>query len=173
MPTTFHLRVWTRFLAPVEAVWAQKTDPAAIQAEFAPWASFRLADVDGLKRALAGEVPASLKATFRPAGFPIGFDWPITIDQCVPGERFRDRSVNRLYSRFEHEHVIESTPDGCRWIDILTFVPTAPLQKLAAIATRRMFIHRHAVAARRLPSDPQATGIGMLRVLVEAEEPVG
>jgi hypothetical protein len=49
-------------------------------------------------------------------------------------------------------------------------VSRSPLQKLSAIATQRVFQHRHAVAAKRLPTDPQATGVAVLRVLVEGEE---
>ena len=51
MATTFHLRVWTRFFAPLEDVWALKTDPAAIQAELQPWSSFSIKDGDALRRA--------------------------------------------------------------------------------------------------------------------------
>jgi ligand-binding SRPBCC domain-containing protein len=169
MPTTFHLRVWTRFLAPVADVWAQKTDPAAISAEFAPWASVRFADEAALKRALAGQVPAEIAGTIRLFGSPVGVSWPTTLSAIEPGRSFRDSSRNSLYSRWEHEHLFEATPDGCRYIDVVTFVPNGPFQKAAAIATRRLFVHRHTVAARQLPADKQATGVGVLRVMVEAE----
>lgn len=165
MPTTFHLRVWTRFLAPVKEVWAIKTDMKALSEEFEPWCTFRA----------AGEVPADpfvgpgqFQARFGVLGLPI-LPWPIDLKEVVPQERFVDHSQNALYSRFEHQHLFEETPDGCRYIDAVTFVPTLPAQKLSAILTQRVFRHRHQVAARRLPTDPQVTGISVLRVLVEAE----
>ena len=107
MPTTFHLRVWTRFLVP------------------------------------ATEARTGLPAEPGPPG--------------------------GVYARFEHARTLEDTPDGCRCIDAITFTPALPAQKLIAILTRRWWVFLHKSAARRLRADPQATGIGMLRVLVEAE----
>ncbi len=169
MPTTFHLRVWTRFLAPVEAVWALKTDPSAIAAEFRPTMRFCMAE-GGLARALAGPLPADIDARLRVGPFPPGFAWPLRIEAVETHARIRDTSTNALYSRFEHEHLFETTPDGCRFIDALTFVSRAPTQKLFAILTKRMFEQRHRVAALRLPTDPQATAVSVLRVLVEDED---
>lgn len=172
-PTAFHLRVWTRFYAPVEAVWAQKTDPAALAEEFRPFARFVSDEPDRVARALRGEVPMEIHARLQPGGVPPGIAWPLRVEAVEEGRRFRDTSVNALFSRFEHEHLFEETPDGCRYVDAVTFVPRNPLQKATAIATRRFFIHRHHVAARRLPTDPQATGVAMLRVLVEGEAAAG
>jgi ligand-binding SRPBCC domain-containing protein len=170
MPTTFHLRVWTRFFVPVEEVWAVKTDPERVSAEFFPFASMRWKDVGAARQALSGvTLPAELQATVSLPFAPVGVPWPIRLDAFERGVRFRDTSVNALYSRFEHEHVFEKTSDGCRYVDIVTFTPTAPLQKLAAIATRRLFVHRHNVVARQLAADPQVTGVGVLRVMVEEE----
>ena len=168
MPTTFHLRVWTRFLASAEDVWALKTDPSAIGAEFGPLASFRFTDPAAVSRALAGEAPVDVPARFGPVGMPL-IAWPARIEAVEPGKSFRDTSTNALFSRWEHDHLVEATPDGCRYIDAITFVSTTPTQKLTAIVTQRLFQHRHAVAARRLPTDPQATGVAVLRVLVEQD----
>jgi ligand-binding SRPBCC domain-containing protein len=168
MPTTFHLRVWTRFLAPVEEVWALKTDPRAIVAEFRPH-GFSMAETD-LAAALAGKVPADIAATFRFGGIPPGISWPIRLESVVEHQRYRDTSTNALYSRWEHDHVFETTPDGCRYVDAVTFTSTAPLQKLFAILTKRTFERRHRIAAKRIATDPQATAVSVLRVLVEAEE---
>ena len=165
MRTTFHLRVWTRFLAPGAEVWKLKTDLAALSAEFRPWAAFGGVDPG----ALNGPVPSQHLAKLRPLGLPGGFAWPLTLEVVEPEVRFRDTSTSALFSRFEHDHVFEPTPDGCRYIDVVTFTPTFPAQKLAAIMTRRMFVHHHTVAAKRLPTDPQATAVGMLRVMVEEE----
>lgn len=169
MPTTFHLRVWTRFLAPVADVWRIKTDPALLAEEFAPYGSNGLTHTDVLQRALAGEVPASGEGTLRIGGF-VPVAWPVTITEVTHHASFRDTSVNKLFSRYEHEHLFEETPDGCRYVDAITFVSTAPAQKLTAILVKRLFEHRHRVAAKRLPTDPEATGIAMLRVLVEDED---
>ncbi len=169
MPTTFHLRVWTRFLAPVEDVWRLKTDPGALAAEFRPLASFCVKDGDALRRALDGQVPAQLDASFRLARLlPVA--WPLRMESVVAGVSYRDTSTNRLFSRFEHDHLFEPTPDGCRYVDAVTFVSTIPAQKATAILTKRLFEHRHAVAAKRLPTDPEATGVAVLRVLVEDED---
>lgn len=169
MPTAFHLRVWTRFLAPRERVWLQKTDPAALAEEFRPYARFTVADRDALARALHGEVPQDVAARLLPGGLPPGVPWPLHVDRFEVGRMYRDTSVNALFSRFEHEHLFEDTKDGCRYTDAVTFVPTLPLQKATAIAVQRFFQHRHRVAARRLATDPQATGVAVLRVLVEAD----
>lgn len=168
MPTTFHLRVWTRFLAPLEDVWKLKTDPAAIAAEFRPYHSFSMND-EAIRAALGGDVPADIPASFR-VGRMVPIAWPIHLAAAQHHVSYRDTSTNQLFSRFEHDHLFEVTPDGCRYIDAVTFVSTVPAQKLTAILLKRMFEHRHAVAARALPTDPQATGISVLRVLVEAEE---
>lgn len=107
MATTFHLRVWTRFLQPVEEVQRHVQQ--------------------------APQNPAKL-----------------------------------LYTDFHHETLFEPSPDGCRYVDSLTFTPALPLQKLTAILTRRIFMHRHRLLAKNLASDPQATAIGVLRVKVES-----
>lgn len=168
MATTFQLRVWTRFLAPLEDVWALKTDPATIQAEFRPWMSFCLPQGDAFARALGGGVPADLACSLR-LGRVLPIAWPARVESVVKQQSFRDTSTNALYSRFEHDHLFEVTPDGCRYIDSVTFTSTSPAQKWFAIATQRAFQHRHTVAAKRLPTDPQATAVAVLRILVEEE----
>ena len=167
MPTTFHLRVWTRFLAPVEEVWRIKTDPRLIAAEFSPWFSF--AAVGGPPAEPLAH-PGHFDARFGPRGLPL-FNWPIDLQTVDRPRRFVDCSQNRLYTRFDHEHLFELTPEGCRYIDAVTFTPALPAQKLTAILTQRMFLHRHRNAARQLATDPQATAVAVLRVLVEAETP--
>lgn len=163
MATPFLLRVWTRFLAPVEDVWRLKTDPKQISAEFFPFASFRL---EGELRTEVGR----MSARFGPPGLPL-MPWPVELERWEEGKIFVDSSENLLYSKFRHEHIFEATPDGCRYIDQVNFSGTLPTQKLAAIALQRLFQHRHRVAAKKLPSDPQATAIAVLRVLLENEAP--
>jgi ligand-binding SRPBCC domain-containing protein len=169
MATTFHLRVWTRFLAPVEDVWRLKTDGAALAAEFRPFWSFRVDDAEAYARAFAEGRPHEADGRLCPRGWPIGVRWPLRMESVEPGVSYRDTSQNRLYRRFEHTHLFEPTPDGCRYVDAVTFTPALPAQKLAAILTRRFFVHRHQVAATRLKADPQATGTSVLRVLVEQD----
>lgn len=169
MPTTFHLRVWTRFLAPVDDVWRLKTDPAALAAEFRPYWSFRVKDAEAHARAFAEGRASEVEGRLCPRGWPVGLRWPLRVEAVEPGVSYRDSSANRLYTRFEHTHLFEPTPDGCRYVDVVTFTPALPAQKIAAILTRRFFVHRHHVAAARLPADPQATGTSVLRVLVEQE----
>lgn len=165
--TTFHLRVWTRYFASVEQVWAFKTDPRRLAEEFRPYLIFLLRDTDALRRAWHGE-PGEVRARL----LPLGVCWPLRVEEVDAPHRFRDTSQNRLYARFEHEHIFEPTPDGCRYIDVVTFTPTLPLQKLTAILTRRLFVHRHRVAARHLPADARTVGTSVLRVsLVDEPEP--
>lgn len=165
MPTTFHLRVWTRFLAPVEEVWRLKTDLGQIAAEFAPLLSFRLPkELSGLSADAPPPMPLGpLPARLGPPGLPL-LPWPLTVAEVDPRRRYVDTSANALYRDWRHEHRFEPTPDGCRYIDAVTFTPALPAQKLAAILTRRLFLHRHLRASRLLPADPQATAVGVLRV---------
>lgn len=168
MPAAFHLRVWTRFFATPEQVWALKTDPAALAAEFRPYLWFT-ADADAMSRAFAGPLPAVVPAKLRPFGLPIGITWPVHLRQAKRPEAYTDTSENRLYSRFSHVHQIEVTPDGCRYIDAVTFAPRMG-SKPVALLTERLFKHRHRVSAKALKADPQATAVSVLRVLIEEEE---
>lgn len=166
--TTFHLRVWTRFLVPVEAVWQLKTDRSWIEAEFAPH-RFRLGGEGPLEGLAGAPLPLRVESSLAFFGVLPPISWPTELVEWVPRERFRDRSSNRLFREFDHLHLFEPTPDGCRYIDAVTFTPALPAQKLTAILTRRLFLARHRAAARRLKADPQATAVGVLRVLVEGE----
>lgn len=168
MPTTFQLRVWTRFFASPDEVWALKTDPAALADEFRPYFRFS-ADAEAMRRAFAGALPADIQAKLRPMGLPIGLSWPVHLSEATRPETYTDSSENKLYSRFSHQHRIELTPDGCRYIDHVVFRPRL-LSKPVALLTERLFKHRHRVSGARLDSDPQATGVSVLRVLVEEEE---
>jgi ligand-binding SRPBCC domain-containing protein len=169
MPTSFLLRVWTRFYATPEEVWAIKTDPEALAAEFQPWLRFSM-DGEALRRAIEGGGGGEVASTLRPLGLPFGVGWPIRLGPATRPVAYSDSSENRIFSRFQHQHSIERTGDGCRYVDAVTFAPRM-LPKAVGLMTERLFRHRHAVAARRLKSDPQATGVSVLRVLVEEEQP--
>ncbi len=163
MSTTFHLRVWTRFFAPPEAVWALKSDPVAIEAEFPLWAPFSIGDKAALLAGLGGALPVSMQGRIGPLA------WPYTVDELEPGRRFRDVSTNALFSRWEHQHIVEATPDGARYIDAVTFTPALPGPKFVAIAVKQLFVARHQAAARKLPADALTVGVHVLRVLIEDE----
>ena len=168
--TAFRLRVWTRYFTTPAAVWAYKTDPERIQAELRPWLSLRLADPDALRAALtAGQTALETTARLTPPGIA----WPLQIQLVTPGACFEDRSENALFSRFEHRHTVEETPDGSRYIDDVVFQPRLPAAKLAAILTQRLFVHRHRVAAQHLPADARTVGTSILRVLIEEQEGFG
>ena len=167
MPTAFLLRVWTRFFASPEEVWAAKTDPVALAKEFRPYLSFS-ADAEAMSRAFQSGVPTDIPAKLRPLGLPLGISWPVRIGEVRRPELYSDTSENKIYSRFSHVHSIEVTPDGCRYIDAVTFAPRA-FPKATALLTERLFRHRHRVSAKSLSADPQATGVTVLRVLIEEE----
>lgn len=155
--TTFHLRVWTRFFAPPERVWAMKTDPAALAAEFPAWAPFSVGDTAAFAAALAQARP--LEGQGRLGVLP----WPVALTAVDPGRSFTDTSSNALYSRWEHQHIVEPTGDGARYIDAVTFTPRLPA-KLSAILTQRFFIQRHVRAAAAIDADARTVGVSVLRV---------
>ncbi|MFT5685522.1 MAG: ligand-binding SRPBCC domain-containing protein [Myxococcota bacterium] len=165
--TTFRLRVWTRYFSPPEKVWAVKTDPDCLAAELRPWLRFSVSDADGLLAAVRSGDSAESEARL------LGIRWPIHLTGSTPGEQYADTSTNALFSRFEHTHVFEPTPDGCRYIDDVVFTPALPANKLTAILTRRLFVHRHRVVAQRLPADLKTIGTSILRVLLEEEADFG
>ena len=162
MPTTFHLRVWTRFFAPPDRVWALKSDPAAIEAEFPLWAPFSLGDKAALAAAIAAG-QGELRGRLGP------LPWPLRLVGVQPGQSFEDRSENALFSRWEHVHTVEPTPDGARYIDAVTFTPALPGPKFVAIGVKGLFVARHRAAARHLPADALTVGVHVLRVLIEDE----
>jgi ligand-binding SRPBCC domain-containing protein len=158
MPTTFHLRVWTRFLVPVEEAWAWRV--GQLPAELGPWRErFALGGGSVPEAELPPEVTTKLG--------PVGPSWPVRVTAIEPGARWLDTSENALYARFSHEHLFEPTPDGCRYVDAVTFTPRGRAQKLAALLTQRIFQQRHRAAAKVLTADAQATAVSVLRVRVE------
>jgi len=161
MSTAFRLLVWTRYFASVEAVWSLKTDPVALADEFRPYVFFHMKKTDEFSTAMAQGQPFAAEARLM----PWGIRWPMKMEEVVPHVRFRDTSSNRLYKNFEHVHLFEETSDGCRYIDQVTFTPALPANKLIAIFTKRLFEHRHRVAAGRLSADRRTIGVSVLRTL--------
>jgi ligand-binding SRPBCC domain-containing protein len=155
--TRWRLRVWTRFFESPERVWERKTDLDAIEAEFPRWLPFSV-PADQRAAVFAGE-PAL--ARFGP------LSWPLQVREQVAGQRYVDTSENALYAEFIHEHSIEPSSDGCRYIDDVVFVPRFA-SKLVAIATAHTFVLRHRRAARGLDADARTVGTRVLR----CEEPM-
>ncbi len=165
---SWRLTVWTRFRAPVEAVWDLKTDPLALAREFLPWIRVEAKDVDGLRRALRqtgkGTFPGRVTG---PLGL-IGVAWPFSIQGTEPPRWYRDGSSNLLYADFQHEHRFEPIPGGgCRYVDEVVFTPRAGPSRLSAELTRALFVHRHHRAARELPVEPDAVAHTWLRPALE------
>ncbi len=167
MSRRFHLLCWTRFLAPLDQVWALKTDPQTLLDEFRPWLSLQARDLAATKRLLRGEgVPGQVDTRLRLFGVLPGSNWPLRIERYAPLESYVDTSENPLYAAWHHSHLFEPTADGVRYIDAVDFTPREGLPAgLVARATARLFVHRHRRAARHLPTDARATGVAMLREL--------
>jgi ligand-binding SRPBCC domain-containing protein len=162
LSTVYSLRVWTRFLASPEAVWALKTDPAQLTREFRPYGHLTMpeADISRMRAALDAGGSCSAEARLWPAGMR----WPMHLTVLEPGRRYRDTSTNALYRVFEHTHILEPGADGTRYVDAVRFEPAIAPSAVVARMTRIMFEHRHRVAARSLPTDPAVVGISVLRV---------
>jgi ligand-binding SRPBCC domain-containing protein len=168
--TTFHLRVWTRFFDPLERVWAVKTDPDVMRAEFPPGFSFDVDDPAALKRAFDAAEAVTVSGRFGALLLGPGrLPWPVRLEAVEPLRRYRDTSENALFTRFEHEHLFQETVDGTRYIDAVTFTPRLPAAKATAILMQRVFAHRHRVAARHLQPDTRTVGTAVLRVLGDDE----
>ena len=162
MSTTFYLRVWTRFFDPPERVWAVKTSAECFQQEFPALASFQLDHAAALEAVQQGRT-AELGGRF------LGVDWPVSIDGVEPGRRFVDRSVNSLFTSWHHEHRVEPTGDGTRYIDAVTFTPAVRAAKLQAVLTERFFVRRHRAAAPLLQADARTIGVSVLRVAIDED----
>ena len=171
MARGYHLRCWTRFRAPLEQVWALKTDPESLADEFRPWMSLDAPDLEAARRLLRGEgTPGTIASRLRLAGRLPGPPWPLHVEMVEPMTRYVDTSTNALFSEWHHEHLFEVGQSAVRYVDAVTFTPSERFPgPLTARLTERLFIHRHRRAARRLPTDERATAVSMLRVLVERE----
>jgi len=165
MARSFHLRCWTRFLAPMAQVWDLKTDPETLLDEFRPWLSLKADDLDAARRLLRGEgLPGAVETRLKLFGVLPGSRWPLRLERLERHERYLDTSENPLFAAWHHEHLFEPTSDGVRYVDAVDFTPREGLRAgWVARATRRLFVHRHRRAARHLPTDPQATAVAMLR----------
>jgi ligand-binding SRPBCC domain-containing protein len=159
----YRLRISTRYLAPPEQVWAQKSDPQAIMAEFPPWAPFRLNRPADVAAALADGADR-LRAPARLGLMP----WEASVRLLEPGLAYEDIGTSSLFTFFHHTHRLQPVSDGTHYLDDVWFTPAfAP--ELSARVLRRVFVVRHRRAAQVLPADPQSVGHAVLRHVLEDE----
>jgi len=159
----FHLRVSSRFLATPESVWALKTDPENLREEFLPWLRLSVDDLESLRSALKGEeLPRTIDARIWAV-----LAWPIQLTEYEEGASYCDRSQNAVFEEWEHHHVLQPASDAVRYLDAVTFTSRIGPPWLVARLVEALFVHRHRRAARKLPTDARATGVSILRELME------
>jgi ligand-binding SRPBCC domain-containing protein len=162
MTTRFQLSCSTRFFASADEVWAIKTDPKALAAEFEPFFRFT-GDLDALRACLRGEgLPRTVEARIWAGVLPT-VSWPFQFVEHVDGSHFVDRSDNALFSEWEHIHRVEVASDAVRYLDLVRFTPRFGPPHLVGRMVEELFKHRHRRAARKLSSDARATGVALLR----------
>jgi ligand-binding SRPBCC domain-containing protein len=160
---TYRLRVSTRFWVPAEDVWAHKTDPKAIMAEFPMWVPFRINRPDDLIAALS-EGASTVRSPARVGLLP----WEVQVQIVEPGRLYVDRSESSLMNFFVHQHCVEVASDGTHYTDDIWFTP-AVAPALTARLLRRVFAARHTRAAQVMPADPRTVGHAVLRRVLEDE----
>ncbi len=164
MPPQFHLRCSTLFLTGMEEVWSFKTDPALMQEEFKPFLVGESKPVaEAFQRLQAGELPVLYSLRARLFGALHLSEWPVTVTEFEPYTRFVDTSENVLVAHWRHEHRLEETSEGVRYVDQVDFTPRVRPQRWIAAGIRELFLHRHRRAAQHLPAVPRATAIATLR----------
>ena len=171
MPVRFHLRVSTRFYAPLEEVWKAKTDVDHLEAELHPWLRATL-DKDQLRAGLRGEgIPRSLPIRFWGLGVVPLPEWPLELVEYEDNKRFVDTtSENPLFHEWEHRHNIQEASDAVRYWDEITVSPRYGPPRLVARTVERLFKHRHRKTAEKFDTDARATAIAQLRVAFDVEE---
>lgn len=160
---TFRLRVSTRYRETPEVVWAQKTDPEAIMAEFPPWVPFRVTRPADLRAALA-DGAERVRSPARLGLLP----WEVQLTMLEPGRAFEDRATTALFDLYVHTHRLQPVDDGTHYLDDLWFAPRVAPELVARIL-RRTFVARHRRAARSLAADPLTVGHAVLRHVLEDE----
>lgn len=164
MAPQFHLRCSTLFLTGMEEVWAFKTDALQMKNELHP---FLIGDAEPAEHAFSalrgGELPVHYRLQARLFGGLQLSDWPVTIVEFDPPTGFVDTSQNALVTRWRHEHRLEPTSEGVRYVDQVEFTPRLRPYRWVAAGIRELFLHRHRQAAKHLPTVTRATGIATLR----------
>ena len=159
----YRLRVSTRHLAPVEDVWAQKTRPVAVMAEFPFWAPFSINRPDEVAAAVA-DGATRLRVPARVGLFP----WEATVWVVEPGRSFSNIGTSALFHLFHHTHQLQPTADGTHSLDDLWFAPARGGDAFARMV-KRVFVSRHRRAAQVLPAEPYSVGHAVLRHVLEDE----
>lgn len=158
----YHLRVSTRFFAPLADVWRVKTDVDKLEQELAPWLRARL-DRDQLQRGLRGQDVGPIDIQFLALGVIPAPAWELTLTEFRERQEFVDTSTNALFEHWEHRHIVQEASDGVRYVDAITFTPRRRPTRWAARLVEELFIHRHKRAAREFETDPRATAVAFLR----------
>lgn len=166
MPARFHLRCSTLFQASAEEVWAFKTNAKHMQDEFKPFLHADPSPAEAaFHRLKQGMLPVRYTLNSTLLGWvPLG-DWPVEIQIFEPHRRFVDTSQNAAFSYWRHEHRLEESEGGIRYVDQVDFTPRSGPHRWIAAGLRELFLHRHRRAARHLLSIPRATAIATLREL--------
>jgi len=146
-----------------EDVWAYKTDPNAIMAEFPPWIPFRINRPDALVAAL-NDGASAVRSPARIGLFP----WEVQVQVVEPGRLYVDRGESALMTFFVHRHYVDVASDGTHYTDDIWFTP-ARAPALTARLLCRVFLACHTRAARVMPADPRTVGHTVLRRVLEDE----
>ena len=165
----WQLNVWTRFAAALDEVWRLETDPSLLAEGLRPF-RIALSDAGALQSAIREGRAASFETRFTGPLGVLGVSWPMEIHPSSPpgtagtGAEFRDTSSNLLFSEWSHRHRFEPTVDGkVRYLDEVRFRPALGPESVVVEVMRRVFVHRHRVAAKKLPVDPHVVGVSILR----------
>ena len=159
----YRLRVTTRYLAPPAEVWAQKSDPVAIMAEFPLWAPFKITRPDEVAAALA-DGATRLRVPARLGPFP----WEAVVRVTEPGLSFEGHGTSSLFSLYHHTHQLKPIADGTHYLDDVWFTPAAGGERFAQVVCR-LFVARHRRAARVLAAEQYTVGNAVLRHVLEDE----
>ena len=158
----YHLRVSTRFFAPLEDIWRAKTDVDQLEDELHPWLRARL-DREQLQRGLRGESVGTIDIQFMALGLIPAPAWPLELTEFRERQEFVDTSENAVFEQWEHRHIVEQGQDAVRYLDAITFTPRRKPTRLVARFVEELFIHRHKRTAARFDTDSRATAVAFLR----------
>ncbi|MCP4915406.1 MAG: hypothetical protein GY913_00650 [Proteobacteria bacterium] len=158
----YHLRVSTRFFAPLEDVWRAKTDVDKLEDELHPWLRARI-DQDKLQRGLRGEDVGPVDIRFMFLGVIPAPAWELNLTEFRERQEFVDVSENAVFSQWEHRHIVQQTDDAVRYLDAITFTPRRRPTRWVARFVEELFIHRHKRTARHFETDARATAASFLR----------
>ncbi len=131
----------------VKALYEWHARPGAFQRLSPPWVSVRVTARQG--QGIDAGNWLKMKMGLSP------LPWLARHRAEIPGQIFIDLQARGPFAYWQHQHLFEALPDGCRLCDRVEYhLPLAPLSNLAQpmIATEleRMFAYRHRVTASDL-----------------------